>query len=252
MNEYLEERIECYDMNYKTGTPLISNIQFDQLEANLYRVNPKDNYFTKKTILPLPSLPKDHIEEFINGLTLQTRLIIEPKIDGCAVAMQYIDGELVKAISRTGKDLTNKIKKIPDVLNQIPIKGLFQVRGELFAPSEYQLPGYSQRKAEAFIRSADSKSDHLSFCSFQIINGRLNQHESLVYLKKLGFTIPEYKSLNFTSQIKIFWKQWIDKKLFTDYPTNGIVVKINSRKLQLLREKTYDVYPFWQMAIKKK
>ena len=185
MTTYLEERIEWYDHNYRMGTPLISDAQFDQLEANLYRVNPKAKYFTKKTILPLPSLPKNRIEEFINGLTLQTRLIIEPKIDGCAIAVQYIDGELVKSISRKGKDLTNKIKKIPDIPNQIGIRGLFQVRGELFSPSEYERPTYSQRQAAAYIRAADSKSDHLSFCSFQIINGRLNQHESLIYLKKI-------------------------------------------------------------------
>ena len=100
------------------------------------------------------------------------------------------------------------------------------------------------------MRAADSKSDHLSFCSFQIINGRLNQHDSLKYLKKLGFTIPEYKSLNFTSQVEIYRKQWSDKKLFTNYPTDGIVVKINSRKLQLIREKSYGTYPHWAMAIK--
>ena len=250
MKIYLEKRIEWYDHNYRMGTPLISDTQFDQLEANLYRVNPKANYFTKKTKLPLPSLPKDRIKEFLDGLTLQTRLIIEPKIDGCAIAIQYINGELVKAISRKGKDLTNKIKKIPDVPNQIGIRGLFQVRGELYAPLEYERPSYSQRQAAAYIRAADCKSDHLSFCSFQIINGRLNQHESLIYLKKLSFTVPEYKSLKFTSQVEMFWQQWADKKLFANYPTDGIVVKINSRKLQLLREKSYEVYPFWQMAIK--
>ncbi len=251
MSTYLEERIEWYDHNYRMGTPLISDTQFDQLEANLYRINPKANYFTKKTILPLPSLPKNRIGLFINGLTLKTRLIIEPKIDGCAIAIQYIDGELVKAISRKGRDITNKIKKIPDIPKQIAIRGLFQVRGELFSPSEYERSTYSQRQAAAYIRAADSKSDHLRFCSFQIINGRLNQHESLNYLKKLNFTIPEYKSLKFTSQVEMFRNQWINKKLFTNYPTDGIVVKINSRKLQLLREKSCGVYPFWQMAIKK-
>ena len=250
MSTYLEERLEWYDDNYRMGTPLISDAQFDQLEENLYRVNPKANYFTKKTFLPLPTLPKDLIEEFIEGLLPNTRLIIEPKIDGCAIGIQYMNGKLVKAISRKGIDITNKLKKIPDVPKQIAIKGLFQVRGELFAPSEYEIPTSSQRQAAAYMRAADSKSDHLSFCSFQIINGRLNQHESLIYLKKLSFTIPEYKSLNFTSQVEIFRKQWADKKLFTNYPTDGIVIKINSRKLQLLREKSYEVYPFWQMAIK--
>ena len=250
MSTYLEERIEWYDHNYRMGSPLISDDQFDQLEANLFRVNPKANYFTNKKILPLPSLPKDQIEEFIEGLLPDTRIIIEPKIDGCAIAIQYIDGELVKAISRKGKDCTDKIKAIPDVPSNIKIKGLFQVRGELFAPSEYERPTYSQRQAGGYLRAASSKSDHLSFCSFQIINGRLNQHDSLVYLKKLGFTIPEYKSCNFTTQVQVFRKQWADKKLFTNYPTDGIVVKINSRKFQLIREKSYESYPFWQMAIK--
>ena len=249
MSSYLEERIEWYDHNYRMGTPLISDAQFDQLEANLYRVNPKANYFTNKSILPLPSLPKDRVEEFIEGLLPDTRLIIEPKIDGCAVAIQYIEGELVKAISRKGGDITNKIKKVPDVPNQIAIKGLFQVRGELFNPSEYARPTYSQRQAAAYMRAADSTSDHLSFCSFQIINGRLNQHDSLKYLKKLGFTIPEYKSCNFTIQVQLYRQQWADKKLFTEYPTDGIVVKINSRKFKLIGEKSYRTYAFWQMAI---
>ena len=117
MSTYLEERIEWYDHNYRMGTPLINDDQFDKLEANLFRVDPKANYFSKKSILPLPSLPKDRIEEFIEGLLPDTRLIIEPKIDGCAIALQYIDGELIKAISRKGGDLTNKIKKIPDNTN---------------------------------------------------------------------------------------------------------------------------------------
>ena len=250
MSTYLEERINWYDENYRNGNSLISDAQFDQLENNLKRVSPNCDYFTNKKALPLPSLPKDQIEEFIEGLLPDTRLIIEPKIDGCAIALQYRDGKLEKAISRKGTDCTDKIAKVPDVPSTVKVQGLFQVRGELFNPSEYARPTYSQRQAGGYLRAADSKSDHLSFCSFQIINGRLNQHDSLKYLKKLGFTIPEYKSLNFTSQVEMYRKQWSDKKLFTNYPTDGIVIKINSRKLQLIREKSIGVYPHWAMAIK--
>ena len=250
MVSYLEERIEWYDHNYRMGNALITNQQFDKLEANLYRVDPKANYFNKKSILPLPSLPKNKIEEFLKGLLTDTRLIIEPKIDGCAIAIQYKEGELVKAISRKGGDVTNKIKDISDVPSKIKIKGLFQVRGELYNPSEYEQPSYSQKQAGAYLRAADSTSDHLSFCSFQIINGRLNEHNSLQYLKKLGFTIPEYKSLKFTTQVEIYRKQWLDKKLFNNYPTDGIVVKINSRKFQLIREKSFGPHTFWHMVIK--
>ncbi len=250
MVSYLEERIEWYDHNYRMGNALITDQQFDKLEANLYKVAPQANYFNKKSKLPLPSLPKNQIEEFLKGLLNDTRLIIEPKIDGCAIALQYIEGKLVKAISRKGDDVTNKIKNILDVPTKIKIKGLFQVRGELYNPSENEQPSYSQKQAGAYLRAADSKSDLLSFCSFQIINGRLNEHDSLQYLKKLGFTIPEYKSLSFTTQVEMYRKQWLDKKLFNNYPTDGIVVKINSRKLQLIREKSFGPHTFWQMAIK--
>ena len=40
------------------------------------------------------------------------------------------------------------------------------------------------------------------------------------------------------------------RKLFSKYPTDGIVVKINSRKLQLIREKSNLDCPYWQVAIK--
>ena len=250
MSKILEEKLKWYDDNYRQGNSLISDAQFDKLEKNLERINPKSDYFIAKNNLILPSLPKDQLKEFLDGLLNKTRLVIEPKIDGCAIGLQYQEGVLTKAISRKGKDVTNKLREVPDVPTTIKVKGLFQVRGELFAPSEYERPSYSQRQASGYLRAADSRSDHLSFCCFQILNGKLNQHESLNYLEKLGFTIPENHFCNYTSGVEMFRKNWQDKKLFSNYPNDGIVIKINSRKLQLLREKSYGVYPHWQMAIK--
>jgi DNA ligase (NAD+) len=37
--------------------------------------------------------------------------------------------------------------------------------------------------------------------------------------------------------------------MFSPWETDGIVVKINSRKLQLFREKSYRCYPNWVIAI---
>ena len=65
MSTYLEERINWYDENYRNGNALISDAQFDQLENNLKRVSPNCDYFTNKKALPLPSLPKDQISEFL-------------------------------------------------------------------------------------------------------------------------------------------------------------------------------------------
>ena len=54
----------------------------------------------------------------------------------------------------------------------------------------------------------------------------------------MGFTIPKLVEANRTSQVETYRQAWKSGKLFADYPTDGIVVKINSRKLQLLRRKS--------------
>jgi len=91
--------------------------------------------------------------------------------------------------------------------------------------------------------------ESLSFCCFQILNGRLNQYETLNYLKKCGFSTPDSYFTNHTSEIQIYKKNWLERKIFAKYPTNGIVIKINSRKLQLLREKSLSQNNEWQYAI---
>ena len=249
MSTYLEERIKYYDEEYRAGRALITDKQFDQLENNLFRIDPDCDYFTNKKALPLPSLEKDTIEEFIEGLLPDTRLLIEPKIDGVAIAIKYKDGKFDSAITRKGVDVSRKIEQVKDVPKEINIRSTFVVRGELFAPEE--TPSYSQRIASGYLRNSDYQPNpRLSFCSFQIINTRTNEYESLVYLRELGFTIPKTVEANRTSQVETYRQAWKSGKLFADYPTDGIVVKINSRKLQLLREKSKTDYPFWQMAIK--
>ena len=176
-------------------------------------------------------------------------MLIQPKIDGCAIAIKYVNGKLEKAISRKGVDVTNKIEQVKDVPKEINIRSSFVVRGELFA--EQKEPSYSQRIASGYLRSGDYQPNpKICFCAFQIINSNCNEYESLIYCRKLGFTIPEIVEANRTSQVEVYRQAWKSGKLFSDWPTDGIVVKINSRKLQLIREKSYETYPHWQMAIK--
>ena len=62
-------------------------------------------------------------------------------------------------------------------------KRFMQVRVELYTPLEHEQPTYSQKLAGAYLSAADRKSDYIIFGIFQIINGRLDEHESLKYLK---------------------------------------------------------------------
>ena len=53
----------------------------------------------------MPSLPKDRLEEFIQGLLPDIRLLIEPKIYGCTIAIKYIDDKLDSVITKEGVDV---------------------------------------------------------------------------------------------------------------------------------------------------
>ena len=248
MASTLEKNVKYLDQQYRIGKATISDAAFDQLERNLQHIEPSCNYFTRKKKLYLPSIDSSNYREFLNTLLQNTRLSIQPKIDGCAIAIQYINGKFNKARTREGIDVKDKISQIKDVPLTIPIKRYFEVRGELFAPSKEA--SLSQSITSKYLKGKEKVKLNLSFCCFQILNGRLNQYETLNYLKKCGFTTPHSFYTNFTSQVEVFREQWLKGKLFSNYPTDGIVIKINSRKLQLIRETDYSHNKNWQYAIK--
>ena len=249
MSSLLEKNVKYLDEQYRTGNALISDKAFEQLERNLLRTDQKLDYFSKKSNLLLDSLPKDNYKKFLANLLENTRLSIEPKIVGCSIAIKYINGKLNKAITRRGFDVSGKIKKIKDIPHNIPIQRDFQVRGELYDPDE--TPNFSKKFTSEFLNNKRGIAESFNFCCFQILNGRLNQYETLNYLKKCGFNTPHSYFTNFTSQVELYRKRWLDGKIFSKYPTDGIVIKINSRKLQLLKETNFSKYSEWQYAIKK-
>tara|TARA_Y100000589_G_scaffold328213_1_gene371825 strand:- start:6019 stop:6762 length:744 start_codon:yes stop_codon:yes gene_type:complete len=238
--------IELLEKGYRLGDAVISDSAFKHLENNLIRITPKYNYFNSLDN-PLPKLPKDNYKLFLNSLLKRTRLSIEPKISGTSIAIEYINGKINKAITKDNIDITKKINQLINIPKVIPIIKKLQVRGKLYEPN--QKPLHSKISTNTFLNKKNIFHPKLDFSCFQILNGRLNQYETLNYLKKCGFNTPNCYFTNFTSQVEFFRQEWLSGKLFTNYPTNGIVIKINSRKLQLLREKSDCSFKDWQYAI---
>tara|TARA_B100000965_G_C19586644_1_gene756062 strand:+ start:618 stop:1367 length:750 start_codon:yes stop_codon:yes gene_type:complete len=248
MASILEKDVKYLDEQYRIGNAIISDEAFDHLERNLVRTDPRCDYFNQKKNLKLPSIESKDYKKFLKSLLKNTRLSIQPKIDGCAIAINYINGKFSKAITREGSNVTSRIKKIQNVPNYLPIKRNFQVRGELYAPNKSA--SISQRTTSRYLENNEELGKDFNFCCFQILNGRLNEYETLNYLKKCGFSTPHSYYTNFTSQVESFRKEWLKGKLFTNYPTDGIIIKINSRKLQYQRELNCFNKEEWQYAIK--
>ena len=94
----LEQQVKHLDKHYRDGNPIVSDKKFDILEKKLYEMHPDSDYFTNRDALPLPSLEKDPIEDFIEDLPDFTQVIIQPKYDGVAVAIEYRDGKYIKLL----------------------------------------------------------------------------------------------------------------------------------------------------------
>ena len=145
--------------------------------------------------------------------------VVEEKIDGLSVSLEYVDGRFVRGSTRgdgvVGEDVTENlatIKAIPKQLKEAP--AFLEVRGEVYMPhkaferlvEEQELsdktPFKNPRNAAAgSLRQKDSKvtaSRGLSLFVFNVqqVQGETltSHHESLDYLKRLGFPVsPRYK-----------------------------------------------------------
>ena len=119
------------------------------------------------------------------------------------------------------------LKNIP---KSLPIKKRIEIRGVL-----YDDKNTSNKNCETEFIEIQNCTPHLKrlrFCAFQIFHCNINHFQSLQELKHLNFEIPQTQFTNFISDIDIYLQCWKEGKLFKSYPTNGIVLKINSRKLQ--------------------
>ena len=205
--------------------------EFDHLINNLERRPLKNSIFNyklgKKAFL---SLGQGNIIEWLETLLPNTRLIIEPKIIGSGIGIQYINGKLKKAINESCVDITEELITQLIVPKIIPIKERIEIRGVVYDNKKESAKNNTPELLN--IKNTSIDKNGLSFAAFQIFHCNINQYQVLQELKKLNFEIPETEFTSFISDIGIYLQCWKEGRLFQSYPTNGIVVKINSRKLQ--------------------
>ena len=99
MESIITENFRKFQQDYRYRDSFKRDRTFLKIERNLIRINPERNYFSPKNNLNLPELPKGDHKSFLGSLLKKTRLCIEPKIKGSSIAIQYMEGNLFKAIS---------------------------------------------------------------------------------------------------------------------------------------------------------
>ena len=252
--DFLASEYLRHEQLYRAGLAEISDFEFDSLQQKLIEASPDHPVFrVVESGRKLLSLGNQPVESWLEKIPASVELAVQPKIDGVAIALRYVDGVIARAWTRKGEDKTRNVLEADNIPPQLPVKKTIEIRGELYAPNIDA--ARSQRVAAGLLRKKDPRHvSGISFCAFEVLNADPeiypDEAHILDYLKEWGFHTPPTTSVSGLSDIKEIHNKWLDGRFFnTEFPSDGIVVKIVDRYQQKVMGVS-SVAPNWALAVK--
>ena len=177
---------------YYAGEPIITDAEFDRLATQYNYENVGALVDISRAVAhayPMYSLQKCFVGDPI--IKLPSDDVIEtPKLDGAAVSLLYINGELVLALTRgdgkAGLDITNKMRML--VPNKIDKLKTLQITGEVNAKKD--IPNARNYAAGALnLKSLEEfKNRELYFVAYGLTPALFTTwQEDMWFLYQLGF-----------------------------------------------------------------
>ena len=221
---------------------------------------------------------KDELREFSNRVedtVSNVNYVVEPKIDGLSVSLEYRDGVFLRGSTRGNGDVGEDVSGNLRVIHNIPLKlnksiPYIEVRGEVYMPKKSfervvdrqiingEKPFKNPRNAAAgSLRQKDSSVaasrglDTFVFNIQQIEGVELNSHkESLDFIKELGFnTIPTYKKVDNIEDAIAEIDRIGEARGSLEYDIDGAVIKVDDFSQRDILGSTAK-YPKWAIAFK--
>ena len=202
--------------------------------------------FTKvKHTKPMLSANKTKDTKEIEKFVTNNRFYGSYKLDGLTVVVRYKNGEFAQGITRgtgiEGEDVTEQCRFIKNLPMTIPYKSNLELRGEcVISWDEFKRINrnldtpYSHPRnlASGTLRNLDLniiKDRNLSFVVFECVTDMKedSKSETLIDVHNMGFEIvPITKSNSTVDQVSNALQPE-----FYQYPTDGIIFELDSRKL---------------------
>ena len=235
--------------------------------------------------VPLQSLQDvfsyDELREFDERVRKQLsdggenlKYVVETKIDGLSMAIEYKNGEFVRAATRgngtVGEDVSNNAKTIKTIPQKLDEPVNLIVRGEVFIGSkefdkmneEREIQGKplfanARNAAAGSLRQLDSRItaerplDIFIFNIQKLEDNTFNSHyEQLQYLDKLGFNVNPVKIFcnNIDEAIDAITKIGEDRENLS-FGIDGAVIKVDNLDYREELGTTYKT-PRWAIAYK--
>lgn len=289
------------DRYYNDDAPEIEDYEYDMMMRELKELEEKypeydapdsptkkvggvaDNSFESVThSVRMESLQdafsKDELREFSNRVedtVSNVNYVVEPKIDGLSVSLEYRDGVFLRGSTRGNGDVGEDVSGNLRVIHNIPLKlnksiPYIEVRGEVYMPKKSfervvdrqiingEKPFKNPRNAAAgSLRQKDSSVaasrglDIFVFNIQQIEGVELSSHkESLDFIKELGFnTIPTYKKVDNIEDAIAEIDRIGEARGLLEYDIDGAVIKVDDFSQRDILGSTAK-YPKWAIAFK--
>ena len=289
---YDEDKPEISDFEYDMMMNELKNLekQFPDLidkESLTQKVGGtvKEGFKQVEHEVPLQSLQDvfsyDELREFDDRVRKQLKdngeklkYVVETKIDGLSMAIEYKNGKFVRAATRgnglIGEDVTGNAKTIKTIPSELTEPVNLTVRGEVFIGAkefeklneEREVLGESlfanaRNAAAGSLRQLDSKVtakrplDIYIFNIQKLENNTFNSHyEQLQYLDKLGFNVNPVKILcnNIDEAIDAISKIGEDRENLS-FGIDGAVIKVDNLNYREELGTTFKT-PRWAIAYK--
>ena len=216
-----------------------------------------DNAFSDEEFYAFVKRIEDRLIRLPEPLTF----CCEPKLDGLAVSILYVNGILTQAATRgdgaTGEDITANIRTIRNIPLQLLMDNppaRLEVRGEVFMPHAgfERLNQQALEKGEkTFANPRNAAAGSLRQLDPKITSKRplvLNaygigiaegvdlpntHYDRLQWLKSIGIPVnPEIRLCNGTDEVLDFYRDIQNKRSALGYDIDGTVLKINDIALQ--------------------
>ena len=216
-----------------------------------------DNAFSDEEFYAFVKRIEDRLIRLPEPLTF----CCEPKLDGLAVSILYVNGVLTQAATRgdgtTGEDITANIRTIRNIPLQLLMDNppaRLEVRGEVFMPHAgfERLNQLALEKGEkTFANPRNAAAGSLRQLDPKITSKRplvLNaygigiaegvdlpntHYDRLQWLKSIGIPVnPEIRLCNGTDEVLDFYRDIQNKRSSLGYDIDGTVLKINDIALQ--------------------
>ena len=221
---------------------------------------------------------KDELRDFdrrVKESQNEVHYVVEPKIDGLSVSLEYRDGVFYRGSTRGDGDVGEDVSGNLKVIHNIPLKlkkniPFIEVRGEVYMPKKSfekvvdrqllndEKPFKNPRNAAAgSLRQKDSAVtatrglDIFVFNIQQVEGVTLNSHkQSLDFLKELGFnTIPTYVRVDNIDDAIAEIDRIGDSRGSLEYDIDGAVIKVDDFSQREELGSTAK-FPKWAVAFK--